>query len=70
MCMSWPPRIAPDKKCQVLTMCSDNVSVLQEERQKRLGPGGLDPVEVFETLPEVISYNYNTLSSYVPLHLS
>ena len=28
---------------------------LQEERQKRLGPGGLDPVEVFETLPKVQS---------------
>ncbi|XP_048767077.1 hsp90 co-chaperone Cdc37-like isoform X2 [Ostrea edulis] len=26
----------------------------EEERQKRLGPGGLDPVEVFETLPEVL----------------
>lgn len=25
----------------------------EEERQARLGPGGLDPVEVFETLPEV-----------------
>ena len=25
----------------------------EEERQKRLGPGGLDPVEVFESLPEV-----------------
>ena len=25
----------------------------QEERQKRLGPGGLDPVEVFESLPKV-----------------
>ncbi|KAH7933514.1 hypothetical protein HPB49_013267 [Dermacentor silvarum] len=24
----------------------------EEERQQRLGPGGLDPVEVFETLPE------------------
>ena len=23
-----------------------------EERQKRIGPGGLDPVEVFESLPE------------------
>ena len=27
----------------------------EEERQKRLGPGGLDPVEVYETLPEVSS---------------
>lgn len=25
----------------------------EEERQERLGPGGLDPVEVMETLPEV-----------------
>lgn len=24
----------------------------EEEKQKRLGPGGLDPVEVYETLPE------------------
>lgn len=27
----------------------------EEERQARLGPGGLDPEEVFETLPEVKS---------------
>lgn len=25
----------------------------EEERQKRLGPGGLDPVDVYESLPEV-----------------
>lgn len=25
----------------------------EEERKKRLGPGGLDPVEVYESLPEV-----------------
>lgn len=25
----------------------------EEERQKRLGPGGLDPVEVYESLPKV-----------------
>lgn len=32
----------------------------EEERKARLGPGGLDPVEVFESLPEVdknLSYN-------------
>ena len=28
----------------------------EEERKERLGPGGLDPVEVFETLPEVKPY--------------
>ena len=26
---------------------------MQEEKEKRLGPGGLDPVEVFESLPKV-----------------
>lgn len=26
----------------------------EEERQKRLGPGGLDPVEVYESLPEAM----------------
>lgn len=26
----------------------------EEERKERLGPGGLDPIEVFESLPEVI----------------
>lgn len=26
----------------------------EEERQQRLGPGGLDPVEVFEALPEIL----------------
>lgn len=25
----------------------------EEEKQKRLGPGGLDPVEVYESLPKV-----------------
>lgn len=28
----------------------------EEERQARLGPGGLDPVEVFESLPDVSSF--------------
>lgn len=28
--------------------------VEEEERQKRLGPGGLDPMEVFESLPEAL----------------
>lgn len=25
----------------------------EEERQDRLGPGGLDPVEVYQSLPKV-----------------
>lgn len=33
----------------------------EEERQKRLGPGGLDPVEVYESLPEVSHARRHTL---------
>jgi len=31
--------------------------MLQEEREKRLGPGGLDPIEVYESLPQVSAVN-------------
>lgn len=26
----------------------------EEEREKRIGPGGLDPVDVYQTLPEAM----------------
>uniref|UniRef100_A0A667W8A6 Hsp90 co-chaperone Cdc37 n=1 Tax=Myripristis murdjan TaxID=586833 RepID=A0A667W8A6_9TELE len=32
----------------------------EEERQKRLGPGGLDPVEVYNSLPKVIHTHKHT----------
>lgn len=32
----------------------------EEERQKRLGPGGLDPVEVMESLPECLQKCFET----------
>lgn len=32
----------------------------EEERKARLGPGGLDPVEVFESLPEVLQKCFET----------
>lgn len=34
--------------------------VEEEERQKRLGPGGLDPVEVMESLPEALRNCFET----------
>lgn len=34
--------------------------VEEEERQKRLGPGGLDPYEVFPTLPERLQKCFET----------
>lgn len=39
-----------------------------EERNARLGPGGLDPVDVFESLPEVSSiYIYYIVKTYSQL---
>lgn len=32
----------------------------EEERRNRLGPGGLDPVEVFETLPDDLKHCFET----------
>lgn len=32
----------------------------EEERESRLGPGGLDPVEVFETLPDELKKCFET----------
>ena len=34
----------------------------EEERQKRLGPGGLDPVEVMETLPQELQECFESKS--------
>ena len=34
----------------------------EEERQKRLGPGGLDPVEVMETLPQELKECFESKS--------
>lgn len=36
----------------------------EEERKARLGPGGLDPVEVFESLPEVNENSRNNKSRF------
>jgi len=32
----------------------------EEERQKRLGPGGVDPVEVYESLPKKLQECFDT----------
>ncbi|GBM78527.1 hypothetical protein AVEN_221447-1, partial [Araneus ventricosus] len=42
-----------------------------EERQSRLGPGGLDPVEVMESLPEILDdFKIRTeVSCIIPLLL-
>lgn len=35
----------------------------EEERKNRLGPGGLDPVEVFESLPQVRLFDLQNVFS-------
>lgn len=42
--------------------------VEEEERQNRLGPGGLDPLEVLETLP-VVRTSSNTSLTFISLIL-
>lgn len=32
----------------------------EEEREQRMGPGGLDPVEVYQTLPEAMQKCFDT----------
>lgn len=41
------------RSCAQIRMESAMKELEEEERQKRLGPGGLDPVEVYESLPKV-----------------
>ena len=53
--------VFPDLQCWLYMIF---VMWCQEEKQKRLGPGGLDPVEVMESLPEVC-YICATLTSYL-----
>lgn len=41
------------RSCARIRMESAMNELEEEEKQKRLGPGGLDPVEVYESLPKV-----------------
>ncbi|XP_052366512.1 hsp90 co-chaperone Cdc37-like [Oncorhynchus keta] len=49
--MSWSPlkRVRGRAKIRIQKAMEEYE---EEERQNRLGPGGLDPVEVYDTLPE------------------
>ncbi|XP_022594086.1 hsp90 co-chaperone Cdc37-like isoform X3 [Seriola dumerili] len=42
------------RSCAQIRMEDAMKEVEEEERQKRLGPGGLDPVEVYESLPKIL----------------
>ncbi|XP_047435648.1 hsp90 co-chaperone Cdc37-like isoform X2 [Mugil cephalus] len=47
------------RSCAQIRMESAMKELQEEERQKRLGPGGLDPVEVYESLPKEIQRSFD-----------
>ncbi|XP_037621016.1 hsp90 co-chaperone Cdc37 isoform X2 [Sebastes umbrosus] len=47
------------RSCAQIRMEGTMKELEEEEKQKRLGPGGLDPVEVYETLPKEIQKSYD-----------
>uniref|UniRef100_A0A7N8XB33 Hsp90 co-chaperone Cdc37 n=1 Tax=Mastacembelus armatus TaxID=205130 RepID=A0A7N8XB33_9TELE len=47
------------RSCAQIRMESAMKELEEEERQKRLGPGGLDPVEVYESLPKDIQRSFD-----------
>ncbi|XP_056228542.1 hsp90 co-chaperone Cdc37 isoform X2 [Seriola aureovittata] len=47
------------RSCAQIRMEDAMKEVEEEERQKRLGPGGLDPVEVYESLPKEIQRSFD-----------
>ncbi|XP_076583569.1 hsp90 co-chaperone Cdc37-like isoform X2 [Chaetodon auriga] len=47
------------RSCAQIRMESAMKELEEEERQKRLGPGGLDPVEVYESLPKEIQKSFD-----------
>ncbi|XP_069386070.1 hsp90 co-chaperone Cdc37-like isoform X2 [Paralichthys olivaceus] len=47
------------RSCARIRMEDAMKELEEEEKQKRLGPGGLDPVEVYESLPEEIQRSFD-----------
>ncbi|XP_036949665.1 hsp90 co-chaperone Cdc37 isoform X2 [Acanthopagrus latus] len=47
------------RSCAQIRMESAMKELEEEERQKRLGPGGLDPVEVYESLPKEMQRSFD-----------
>lgn len=47
------------RSCAQIRMESAMKELEEEEKQKRLGPGGLDPLEVYESLPKVKPFTHH-----------
>lgn len=58
-------RIEKRAKEKIAEALAQEEAEREAERQARLGPGGLDPQEVFEELPEVCQFfNLNIFKSF------
>ena len=55
--VAFKARIKNRAKEKIAEQIADAEKEEEMDRQARLGPGGLDPVEVFESLPDVRSIN-------------
>lgn len=51
------------RSCAQIRMESAMKELEEEERQKRLGPGGLDPQEVYQSLPKV-NHSHTHMRAY------
>ncbi|XP_014841368.1 PREDICTED: hsp90 co-chaperone Cdc37-like isoform X1 [Poecilia mexicana] len=51
------------RRCAQAQMEGTMKKLEEEERQKRLGPGGLDPVEVYESLPKEMQRSFDEKNS-------
>ena len=54
--VAFKARIKNRAKEKIAEQIADAEKEEEMDRQARLGPGGLDPVEVFESLPDVSSF--------------
>ncbi|MEQ2241841.1 hsp90 co-chaperone Cdc37 [Ilyodon furcidens] len=52
-----------DHRCVQACMEGAMKELEEEERQKRVGPGGLDPLEVYESLPKLHQFCFHRLGT-------
>ena len=55
--IAFKDRIRRRAEVKIQEQLEEALKEEEEDRKTRLGPGGLDPVEVFESLPNVSSKN-------------
>ena len=67
--VAFKARIKNRAKEKIAEQIADAEKEEEMDRQARLGPGGLDPVEVFESLPDVSSF-YTLIFAHILFQLT